>query len=55
VKNEDKETYTLIQGEVDPELAENHRKKMLEIEEYKDKMKDEGFKLFSKYFRNLWD
>jgi hypothetical protein len=55
VKNEDRETYSLIQGEVDPELAENHRNKIIEIEAYKEKMKDEGLALFSKYFWNLWD
>ena len=55
IKNEDGTSYRLIEGKVNPELAENHRKKILEIEEYKDKMKNEGFELFSKYFWNLWD
>ncbi|MCL2649488.1 MAG: hypothetical protein FWD60_00495 [Candidatus Azobacteroides sp.] len=47
--------YRLNEGEVDPELEENYRKKMLEIETYKDNMKNEGFELFSKYFWDLWD
>ena len=55
VKNEDGKTYSLIEGKVDPELKENCHKKTLEIEAYKDKMKNEGFELFSKYFWNLWD
>jgi hypothetical protein len=48
-------TYELIFGEVEPELEENFYKRMLEIEAYKNKMKDEGFELFSQYFWNLWD
>jgi len=55
VKNEDGQTYSLIEGNVDPELQENYHKKTLEIEEYKDKMKNEGLELFSKYFWNLWN
>ena len=55
VKNEDGKTYTLIEGNVDPELQENYHMKMLEIQEYRKKMKNEGFELFSKYFWNLWD
>jgi hypothetical protein len=55
IKNEDGKTYSLIEGKVDPELEDNYRKKTLELEEYKDKMKNEGFELFSKYFGNLWD
>ena len=47
--------YRMIEGEVDPELKENCHKKTLEIEAYKDNMKNEGFELFSKYFWNLWD
>ena len=47
--------YRMITGEVEPELEENYRKKMLEIEQYKDNMKNEGFELFSRYFWNLWD
>jgi len=55
IKNEDGKTYSLIEGKVDPKLEENYRKKMLEIEAYKDNMKNEGFELFNKYFWNLWD
>jgi hypothetical protein len=47
--------YRLNEGEVEPELAENYHNKILEIEEYKDKMKNEGLELFSQYFWNLWD
>ena len=47
--------YRLITGEVEPELKENYRKKVLEIDDYRAKMKNEGFELFSKYFWNLWD
>ena len=47
--------YRMNEREVEPELEKNYHKKMLEIEEYKDKMKNEGFELFSKYFWNLWD
>lgn len=48
-------SYRLDEGEVNPELSEKYRKKSIEIEEYKEKMKNEGFELFSKYFWNLWD
>jgi len=54
-EEEHKGCYRLNTGEVEPELEENYRKKTLEIEAYKDNMKNEGFKLFSKYFWNLWD
>jgi len=47
--------YRMNEGELNPELGENYHKKELEIEEYKNKMKNEGFELFSKYFWNLWD
>ena len=47
--------YRLNKGEIDPELEKKYRKKMLEIDAYKDKMKTEGFELFSKYFWHLWD
>ena len=55
IKNENENTYRLNKGEVEPELEENYGKKIFEIEEYKDKMKNEGFELFNKYFWNLWD
>ena len=55
IKNEDGTSYSLIEGNVDPELKEKYHRKILEIEEYKNKMKTEGFELFSKYFWNLWD
>ena len=56
IKDENGEQlYELITGEVEPELEENYRKKTLEIQEYREKMKNEGFELFSKYFWNLWD
>ena len=55
-KDEDgKPLYQLNTGEIEPELNENYHKKMVEIQEYREKMKDEGFELFSKYFWNLWD
>jgi hypothetical protein len=47
--------YELITGEVEPELKENYWKKEREINDYRDKMKNEGFELFSKHFWNLWD
>ena len=50
-----KQLYELITGEVEPELEEKYRNKTLEIQEYREKMKNEGFELFSKYFWNLWD
>ena len=31
------------------------REREIEIDNYKDKMKNEGLELFSKYFWNLWD
>ena len=55
VKNEDRDTYSLVEGKVDPELEDNYRRKIHEIETYKDKMKNEGLELFCKYFWNLWD
>jgi hypothetical protein len=45
----------LITKEVNPELEKNYRKKILEIDNYREKMKNEGFELFSKHFWNLWD
>jgi hypothetical protein len=50
-----KKLYRMNEGEVEPELKENYFKKLHEIENYKDKMKNEGLELFSKYFWNLWD
>ncbi|MCL2738756.1 MAG: hypothetical protein FWE30_04845 [Bacteroidales bacterium] len=47
--------YRLNEREVDPVQKENYQKKMLEIEEYKNKMKNESLELFSKYFWNLWN
>ena len=47
--------YRLQTKEVEPELGENFRRKNIEINEYREKMKNEGFELFSKYFWNLWD
>jgi len=55
VKNEHENTYRLETAEAEPELEENYHKKTLEIEEYRNKMKNEGFELFNKYFWNLWD
>jgi hypothetical protein len=42
-------------GNVEPDLKENWYKKVLDIEEYREKMKNEGLELFCKYFWNLWD
>ena len=47
--------FEFVPEEREPELKENYRRKMLEINEYREKMKNEGFELFSKYFWNLWD
>jgi len=47
--------YRLETKEVEPVLEENFRRKNIEINEYREKMKNEGFELFSKYFWNLWD
>ena len=38
-----------------PELEQNYHKREKEIDNYRNKMKDEGFDLFKKYFWNLWD
>jgi len=51
-EKEGKQLYRLNEGEVELELKENYHNKMFEIEEYKNKMKNEGFELFSKYFWN---
>jgi len=40
---------------VEPELDKKYRQRMHEINDYKEKMKNEGFELFCKYFDNLWD
>ena len=45
----------LVTKEVEPELKKNYWKKIREIEDYREKMKNEGLELFSKYFWNLWD
>jgi hypothetical protein len=42
-------------GTADSVLEEQYYKREKEIVEYRDKMKDEGFKLFTEYFWNLWD
>ena len=34
---------------------DNWRERAIEIVDYRDKMKNEGLELFSKYFWNLWD
>jgi hypothetical protein len=47
--------YRMIQGEVEPELERNFRKKQKEILDYQNTMKDEGLDLMKKYFWNLWD
>jgi len=47
--------YRLVEGEVEPELEKSFWEKHKEIENYREKMKDEGFDLMKKYFRNLWD
>ena len=46
--------YRLITGEAEPELEEKYRRRMREIEDYRENMKNEGFELFRKYFWNLW-
>lgn len=40
---------------VEPELEQKYKQKQNEIIEYREKMKDEGFILFSKYYWDLWD
>jgi hypothetical protein len=50
-----KKQYRLIFGEVEPELKEKYQKRKREIEDYKEKMKNEGLGLFCKYFSDLWD
>lgn len=42
-------------NKADKELKDKFFKREIEIDEYKTKMKNEGFQLFSKYFHNLWD
>ena len=50
-----KPLYRWITGEVEPELEKRFWDKRKEIENYREKMKDEGFELMKKYFWNLWD
>ena len=47
--------YRLETKDVEPALEENFRRKNIEINEYREKMKNEGFELFNKYFWDLWD
>ena len=47
--------HPLVFGDVEPELEKNYRKREEEIENYREKMKDEGFDLLKKYFWILWD
>lgn len=58
-KNEYEEEYLNSMYEDNQEDFKKLRDKWLDrekkIEDYKTHMKDEAFKLFSKYFYNLWD
>lgn len=47
--------YTEIQEYSDEELRKLWLDREIEIDEYRRKMQTEGFELFNKYFRNLWD
>jgi len=52
---EGKPLYRWIEGEVESELEKNFWEKHKEIENYREKMKDEVFDLMKKYYWNLWD
>jgi len=54
-KNAPVKLYPLVFGDVEPELEENYQRREEEIENYREKMKDEGFDLMKRYFWNLWD
>lgn len=47
--------FELNTNEVDKELDKNYHKRDKEIIKYRENMKKEGLKLFSKYFDCLWD
>lgn len=48
-------TFTAVQNYSDEELRKLWLDREIEIDEYRRKMQTEGFELFNKYFRNLWD
>lgn len=48
-------TFTAIKNYSDEELRKLWLNREIEIDEYRRKMQTEGFELFNKYFRNLWD
>ena len=52
-KNEYEEQY--FQKMSDYKLRELWLQRNAEIYKYRTKMQTEGFELFNKYFRNLWD
>ena len=45
----------MLTNEPDEKIKKKYKKRNEEIEEYRDKMKDEAFDLLKKYFYHLWD
>lgn len=52
---ENPKLYQMKTNEIDKDLEEKFWKREEEIENYRIAMKEEGFKLLSKYFECLWD
>lgn len=54
-ENNKPKLYELNLNEADPELKKKYFDEVNRIDEYRNKMKDEGFDLLKKYFWHLWD
>lgn len=46
--------YELVTRKVNKQLTKDYNKREKEIEKYREKRKQEGFKLLYKYFESLW-
>ena len=55
VPSEDKKTWEVDFGKVDPELEKAFEQRNEEIEQFKAERKDEALDLIKKYFYHLWD